>query len=69
LYDAAAAAKAKPELLSLQLEFDESRSKTRLRSGILDVEAVYPILVSWLQKNKPSDQTFHGIGPQSRKII
>lgn len=39
-----------PELVVVSLEFDESRSKTRLRAGILDVEAVYPILETWLNR-------------------
>ncbi len=41
------ATEEKPDLIAVSLEFDESRSKTRYRSGILDVEAVYPILATW----------------------
>jgi hypothetical protein len=37
----------KPHLICVSMEFDESSKKTRLRSGMLDVEATYPILVTW----------------------
>lgn len=46
----------KADVIAVGLEFDESSSRTRLRSGILDIEATYPILVPCGKLETPGKQ-------------
>ena len=42
---------AKPTVLALSLEFDASSIKTRVRSGLLEVDSMYHMLVTWHRLN------------------